>query len=135
MRDILKRFSAREFWHVTGINYPLRLLPHPIDRYTDDRTGVVDGALFIFANTTNPEILLLIEAKKNAGGAMTWSSAAATLTTAAPTLLLDQKEVWNSGAKFGYLWNESYFFGEWNRVQSSTDESRGVEDTGKGARP
>ena len=119
MRDLAKRFTAREFWHVTAQNYPLRLLPHPIDHYSDAKSGLVDGAVFIFANTTNPEVLLLIEARRNGNGSATWFYAAETLTTAAPTLLLDRKEVWSSGSKFGYLSGEPYFFGEWARHRSA----------------
>jgi len=110
MSDLVKRFSAREFWDVTGQDYALRLLSHPIDRYADAPSGLVDGAIFIFANGTNPEVLLLIEARRGAGGAMSWSYAAAPLTTAAPTLRLDRKDVWTSPNKYGYLSNESYFF-------------------------
>jgi hypothetical protein len=119
VRDLVQRFTAREFWHVTSQHYPLRLLPHPIDQYSDAKSGLVDGAVFIFANTTNPEVLLLIEAKQHGQGAPKWQYAAATLTTAAPTLLLDRKEVWSSGSKFGYLAGEPYFFGEWARIRSS----------------
>jgi hypothetical protein len=118
MRDLANRFTAREFWHVTAQHYPLRLLPHPIDRYSDPKSGLVDGAIFIFANTTNPEVLLLIEARRQGQGQPTWLYAAETLTTAAPTLILDRKEVWSSGAKFGYLCDEAYFFGEWQRNRS-----------------
>jgi hypothetical protein len=118
LRDLANRFTAREFWHVTAQHYPLRLLPHPIDRYSDVKSGLVDGAIFIFANTTNPEVMLLIEARRQGQGPATWSYAAETLTTAAPTLTLDRKEVWSSGAKFGYLSDEPYFFGEWPRNRS-----------------
>jgi len=119
MRAIAKRFSASEVWHVTGLHYPLRLLPQPIDRYSDAAAGVIDGALFIFANTTNPEVMLLIEARRHGKRVPTWSYSAAPLTTAAPTLLLDRKEVWKSGSKFGYLSGEPYFFGDWNRDRSA----------------
>jgi len=119
MRDIVKRFSAREFWHVTGIHYPLRVLPHPIDRYSNATAGLVDGAVFIFANTTNPEVILMIEARRHRKGAPTWSYASAPLTTAAPTLMFDRKEVWSSASKFGYLSGEPYFFGQWDRDQSA----------------
>jgi hypothetical protein len=115
MRAIAKRFSANEFWSVTGIRYTLRLLPQPIDRYSDADVGVIDGAIFVFANTTNPEIILLIEARRHDGAPATWSYAAAPLTTAAPVLTLDHKEVWKSDSKSGYLSGEPYFFGDWNR--------------------
>ena len=118
IREITNRFSAREFWHVTGTNYPLRLLPHPIDRYSDAAGGVLDGAFFIFANATNPEVILLIEARRHGKGVSKWHYAAATLTTAAPTLLLDRKVVWSSSSKFGYLAGDPYFFGRWTRDQS-----------------
>jgi hypothetical protein len=40
----------------------LRLMPQPIYRYEDQSTGISDGALFVFAEATDPEALLLIEA-------------------------------------------------------------------------
>ncbi len=110
MVDFLKRFSADEFWDVTAQAYTLRLLPHPIDRYADPASGLVDGAIFIYANGTNPEVLLLIEARRHGEGPTSWSYAAAPLTTAAPTLRLDRKDVWTSPNKYGYLSHESYFF-------------------------
>jgi hypothetical protein len=123
MRDLAKRFTASEFWHVTSQHYPLRLLPQPIDRYSDANSGLVDGAVFIFANTTNPEILMLIEASRRGEGPPAWSYAAAPLTTAAPTLKLGPKDVWSSGSKFGYLAEEAYFFGRWHRIQSVASPS------------
>jgi hypothetical protein len=114
MREIAKRFSGTEYWEVTAQHYPLRLRSHPIDRYADAASGLVDGAIFVFAYGTNPEAFLLIEANHDNKGRMNWSYAAAPLTTAAPTLKLDGKDVWSSSNKYGYLWNETYFFGERN---------------------
>jgi hypothetical protein len=117
IREIVRRFSGSEYWDVTSQHYPLRLLSHPIDRYSDLASGLLDGAIFVFANGTNPEAFLLIEARRDDKGAMTWSYAAATLTTAAPTLKLDGKDVWTSPNKYGYLSNETYFFGDRNLKQ------------------
>ena len=78
MHDLAKRFSATEFWDVTSQHYPLRLLPHPIDRYQDAASGLIDGAIFMFANGTNPEALLLIEASRRGNGPPKWTYAAAT---------------------------------------------------------
>jgi hypothetical protein len=119
MKEILKRFSASEFWDVTRQHYALRLLPHPIDRYADADSGLVDGAIFMFAKGTNPEVVVLIEARRGADGATKWSYAAATVTTAGPTLRLDGKDVWTSPNKYGYLSNESYFFLERPRALSA----------------
>lgn len=110
MRDLAKRFSAREFWDVSGRDYALRLLPQPIDRYADKDSGVADGAMFIYANGTNPEVILLIEARRQGDGPSRWCYAAATLSTAATALKLDQKDVWTTGNKYGYLSQETYFF-------------------------
>jgi hypothetical protein len=132
MRELLKRFSATEFWDVTHQDYVLRPLPHPIDRYADPASGLVDGAIFIFANGTNPEALVLIEARREANGATRWSYAAATLTTAAPTLRLDKKDVWTTPNKYGWLSNETYFFLETarnlNAPPPATKESRKTDD-------
>ena len=87
IRDLLKRITASEFYD--GKHYTLRLLPHPIDRYADPASGVVDGAIFIYANGTNPEILLLIEARPRAAGPPAWSYAAAPLSRAQVSLKLD----------------------------------------------
>jgi hypothetical protein len=40
----------------------LRLLTTPIYRYSATDDGVLDGAIFVFAQGTNPEVMLLIEA-------------------------------------------------------------------------
>jgi hypothetical protein len=52
-----------------GKRWDLRLLPTPIYRYPAAKTGVVDGALFALMSSagTDPEVLLLIEAKEDAG--------------------------------------------------------------------
>src|SRR5262249_51518819 len=99
MRDLAKRFSAREFYDITSQAYTLRLVPHPIDRYADAASGVVDGAIFAFANGTNPEVLLLIEARRRGDGAPSWSYAAAPLSRAQSTLRLGKQDVWSYPVK------------------------------------
>jgi hypothetical protein len=94
MRDLARRFSAREFW--VGRNYALRFLPHPIDRYADTTAGLLDGAIFTYANGTNPELLLLIEAHRQGDGPPKWSYAAARLSRAELHLTLGQRDVWTA---------------------------------------
>jgi hypothetical protein len=50
---------------------PLRLLSHPLYRYEKGPSGPVDGAMFGFVHATDPEVLLLIEARP-AGGSPAW---------------------------------------------------------------
>lgn len=59
MRDLARRFTAEE--ELQGEKISLRLLVQPIDRYSDENAGIVDGTAFVFANGTNPEMGLLLE--------------------------------------------------------------------------
>ena len=93
MKQLAERFSADEYYAPAQQTYTLRLSPHPIQRYHDTAAGIVDGVIFQMTHGTNPEVLLLIEAHAK-GATTSWAWAAARLTTAAPTLRLDQKPVW-----------------------------------------
>ena len=86
MREMLRRFSAREYYILERQDYALRLISHPIDRYRDQASGVVDGAIFTYANGTNPEVLLVIDSQRQGTGPLVWVYAAAPLTRAATTL-------------------------------------------------
>ena len=92
MKELTRRFSAREF-HLQEIS--LRLLPRPIDRYADADSQLIDGGIFVFANGTNPEDLLLIEAHGKAPESATWQYAVARLSLAESSVSLDRKVVWS----------------------------------------
>jgi hypothetical protein len=98
MRALAARFSAREVW-AGNKHFTLRLLPHPIDRYAAPDSGTVDGGLFIFANGTNPEALLLVEARRRGDGPAVWSFAAAPLSHSEITLKRDGAIVWTTPSK------------------------------------
>jgi hypothetical protein len=51
---------------------PLRLLTQPLHRYEPARPDLTDGALFAFVLTTDPDALLVIEARSS-GPASAWS--------------------------------------------------------------
>jgi hypothetical protein len=59
LREIARRFTAQEDFR--GEKLELRMLPQPIDRYDDVESNILDGAIFVFANGTNPEMGLLLE--------------------------------------------------------------------------
>ncbi len=102
MRDLARRFSPREYWLKNEGNvqsYALRLLPHPIDRYSDPASGVVDGGLFVCAHGTNPEALLLIEARRRGDGPPKWSFAGAPLSHAEVAIKLGSRDVWRAPSK------------------------------------
>jgi len=68
MRRLAQQFTGhstdneRERWE-------LRLLPTPLYRYPEAKSGVIDGALFALMSSagTDPEVLLLIEARQKDG--------------------------------------------------------------------
>jgi len=80
----------------------LRLLPQPIYRYGDDADEIVDGALFAYAETTDPEALLLLEAvHPGSGAAAYWQYALAKMTSRPIVARLDGKPVWSVPSYWG----------------------------------
>jgi hypothetical protein len=61
MRALTQEFHA--FFDNPNDQSELRLLTQPLHRYRANRPDLVDGALFAFVVTTDPEVLLAIEAR------------------------------------------------------------------------
>ncbi|TXT39022.1 MAG: hypothetical protein FD138_194 [Planctomycetota bacterium] len=94
-RQIRQRFAAHEKEGTEG-RLELRALSTPLYRYADEETGVIDGAVFAFANGTNPEVLLLLEAQRDAATKTAiWTYGFAQMTGAAVYASLDDREVWS----------------------------------------
>lgn len=94
MRMMAERFSAHEFWDPNNSRFELRLLPQPIARYSDEGNGLVDGTMFVLANGTNPEVVLLIEARKEGTGKTVWNYGLARMGHAKIHVSIGDKEVW-----------------------------------------
>lgn len=94
MRMLARRFTAVELLP-PPMRYELRLLPQPLLRYSDPDSMQLDGAIFMFCHGTNPEILLIIEAKQKADKTAQWQYGFAPNTIAELRVELDGKEVWN----------------------------------------
>jgi hypothetical protein len=101
MRDIARRFAA-DLVHPRKGRNALRLLPQPVYRYEKLPKELLDGALFAFVQGTDPEVFLLIEAEKTAGGAR-WRYAASRMNMFELHLALDDKEVWSADE---LTWND-----------------------------
>jgi hypothetical protein len=65
MRALARDFSASTR-DSSEKRLELRLLPQPLYRYESTEPDVLDGALFAFVTSTDPEALLVIEARKHA---------------------------------------------------------------------
>lgn len=86
MRRLARRFAVSEL--IGKEVTTCRLMPQPLDRYSAENDGITDGALFVFANGTNPELVLLLECKNDQ-----WMFGAARLSSAELTVRLDDTEV------------------------------------------
>jgi hypothetical protein len=97
MRALARQFQVREQrrnqWQEG------RLLTQPLHRWEDASAGIVDGALFGYAETTDPELLLLIEARTSAGsGDAKWYYQLGKMTSSPMTVKLNETEVWSIGS-------------------------------------
>lgn len=95
MRALARRFAA--FFDNPPDHSEIRLLPQPLYRYELDksRKDIIDGALFAFVHTTDPEVFLLIEALAPAeGAAPSWHYALARMSMVNMEVKLDGARVW-----------------------------------------
>jgi hypothetical protein len=94
LRVLAKEFTASETTR-EDLNRELRLLTQPLYRYESSDPEVIDGALFGFVHATDPEIILVNEARKGAAG-LEWQYAAARMNSL--TLRLSHKgvEAWSA---------------------------------------
>ena len=96
MRRLAQQFTGqstdneRERWE-------LRLLPTPLYRYPEAKSGVFDGALFALTSSagTDPEVLLLIEARQK-DGKTRWEYACGRFGVVSMYVQHKGKEVWSS---------------------------------------
>lgn len=96
MKRIARRFSATIYDPPLDLLEHMRLLPRPIDRYSDPDAGLRDGALFGFAtNGTNPDLLLVVELHEQESGEAVWKYGLARMTTGQLNVHFDDKEVWS----------------------------------------
>ena len=68
MRELTRAFAATSE-DLNAKRWELRLLPQPLYRYESTDPDVLDGAVFAFVTSagTDPEVLLVIEARKGLG--------------------------------------------------------------------
>lgn len=97
MRDLARRFTAQV--QRENSKWEMRLLPQPLYRYeiSGDRSPVVDGAIFTFVWTagTDPEVLLVIEARRTDKD-VRWKYAPARFTNCEAWLQYRGKETWHA---------------------------------------
>jgi hypothetical protein len=94
LKQLAKEFSGRKK-NPSGGEAELRLLPQPVYRYAAPKQGVIGGALFAFVQGTDPEIVLLIEARGKGAAGATWQYAATRMVSTEEVRLRHRdQQVW-----------------------------------------
>ena len=97
LKELARGFTAHEFWDPENSRFEMRLLAQPVHRYSDVEAGIHDGAVFVLAHGTNPEVIVLIEALGETLEKARWHYSLARLGSAELHVELDGKEVWKRG--------------------------------------
>jgi hypothetical protein len=75
-----------------------RFMAKPIFEYAETESKLPRGAVFGMSSTgTNPDLLLLIEARTDDKGGLRWEYAHVRMTSASLIVWLDGAEVWSEG--------------------------------------
>lgn len=106
-RQLARDFEMAEYVGLEESRTVLRLIPRPIYEYVDEKSGLLHGSMFAFANGTNPEALLLVEATRS-DGAEQWRFGCAPLSTARVEAKIGDRLHWESG-RFVHDPRRSYF--------------------------
>ena len=95
MRNFARRFTAICYNPRSDEPTELRLLTQPVYRYADGKQGIVDGGLFAFVVSNDPELLLLLEAaSEQPGGEPRWRFSLTRMSSLREVVKLDEKEIW-----------------------------------------
>ncbi len=100
MRQLARQFTARSVDR-EGLKLELRQLAQPVYRYEveKDATDLLDGALFVFVQGTDPDVWLLIEAVPAAGqAAARWQYAVARMNSIEINVEHNEKPAWHCDA-------------------------------------
>jgi hypothetical protein len=98
MRTLGREFSASSITRETARESELRLLPQPLYRYElknqpDPLNGLLDGAILSFVQGTDPEVLMILEARRDGDDAF-WQYALARFSDRQLVVKHDDAEVW-----------------------------------------
>ncbi len=93
MRSLARRFAA-ECTYKEDVSQ-MRLLPQPLYRYADEKSGLVDGGLFALVVSNDPEMFLILELVRTGDADKPqWHYALARMCSLKQTVRLDDKEIW-----------------------------------------
>jgi hypothetical protein len=108
MRRIAEQYTARISNVANEKEGDLRLLPKPLYRYPSDAKDTLDGGLFAFVQGTDPEVLLLMEARTSSEDPR-WRIAFARFTHTTAVVHRDGQTVWECDKAEPYVGHNPYF--------------------------
>ena len=98
MRNLARRFRGDDNFENAEDESALRLLPDPMVRYADPERGTIDGAVFALVHGTDPEMIILVESRKEKDQDPKYMYALARMTGYELHGYLDKEEVWTAPA-------------------------------------
>ncbi|QDV46479.1 hypothetical protein Enr13x_63880 [Stieleria neptunia] len=93
MRAVARQFRSTCYDRRSGEPTELRLLPQPLYRYEDVNSGVVDGAVFAYVISNDPELLLRLEAIES-NGTRVWQGSFARMTSRQLAVTTEKTAIW-----------------------------------------
>jgi hypothetical protein len=108
-KSLARRFTATEDFRTKPgsdiSKFELRLVPQPLHQYQSVEKGVLTGCVFAFVNGTDPEVMLVLEARGGAEKSQQvpagWHYLLCPMTCWGTSATFDQKVVWEVEERFG----------------------------------
>jgi len=99
MKELVRKIKAHENSRPREARsvkrYELRVLPQPVHRYADANAGVIDGGMFIIAYGLNPEIVMLVEARREGSSDPAWHCGFARISVMDLHVDFESREIWS----------------------------------------
>jgi hypothetical protein len=95
MRALAQEFTGRQTTR-ESVDRDMRLLAQPIYRYENTKGDLLDGGLFVFVVGTDPEVFLLIEARRPASGVAAWLFGATRMNNVNLRISHRGHEIWSA---------------------------------------
>jgi len=99
IRELVRQTKAYEYFkpgnQPTRERYELRALPQPVHRYADANSGLIDGGMFLISYGLNPELVLLVETRREGSSGPAWYFGLARIEIAEVHVDFESKEIWS----------------------------------------
>ena len=104
MKELTRQITAYEYFkppnHATRERYELRTLPQQVHRYADADDGLIDGGMFLISYGLNPELILLVEARREGSSEPAWYYSLARIAIAELHVDFKSKPLWSHPGGF-----------------------------------